>query len=439
MKSRHGKKRRQKKQSNTPVNVPFYTMIWNMMLVVFAYMVRASAGQQAPPQLQSVNSANGKNNKMNVSDKGTVAGKVEPTRSSARTKKRKTKPKTKKNEKESMLVREPKEIVSESAETAAPIKKWQTFSIIPDKETLGLFGKSRDKKEKSNVTDIQSPKNPEKSAKVAAKSDVTTRTFSQPFWKRLKILISNTRLKLIEDIPHGEDVMPVNILISNLAFLYRYHLLNLALKVLIREGDDKNQLHMVRTDIVHKIDAHLFDPGMILETKRLLSQLDLNELNELSSNKRQIDGFEITEKMVNLPLAMHLSNVKDESWTEFNRSQLNLWLKNTGIPLLNTLVAARDNCEDASDCDDAIKMLIIILGEYCPKNDKLDENNFIPVLTGTPEGFLADCRGLRNFYSHKALTDSQEQNLQNFINVYRHLNSNKFKDNCQHFDVMLSP
>ena len=260
-------------------------------------------------------------------------------------------------------------------------------------------------------------------------------------WRKLKTIVLCTRQLLIQQ-PSPESMHQSNIrLIENLAFLYRYHLLNLALKVLAREGDAKCKLDHIRTVLVHHADSHVLNVNIISQTRAALQQLPLDELYELSCNKMHLDAVAVKDAMVKMPLHQLLLNLPEVHPNIFSYDDIHDWITEYAIPVINTITAIRAGYdrEKQNQCDDAIKMMIIIIGEYCPRSRIFDVHHFTLANSGTYAGFLLDCRILRNFYAHSALTHAHDVHLADFVAATQKINSQTIQRDLHQPGSLLEP
>jgi len=340
----------------------------------------------------------------------------------------------------------------------APRPPLQTFSTKPNAQVVALLKRSDEEKQsKKDGKGKKSPAAVPASNKVVkasspksssvAKGGMMKPVDKKPIWLQLKICVSNTR-KLIGEHVYDHAQKPMYQLINNLAFLYRYHLLNLALRGLMVEGDsNKSKLESIRAVLVHGADYHLFDPELMRNTQESIAQLNLNELNtigqeQLGKKKTKLEGSEIGQQMLQIPMYEHMANIDKKDLPAIKKEKIDNWIKNEAIPVLNAISQIHDqsiNDKQRETCNHALKMLIIMVGEYGPKRGKFDEDKFSVSESSDFKAFMSDCNQMRNFYAHFCLVDSQEQNFNKLIYTARKINDKSVAFDYDDVNDLLSP
>lgn len=257
----------------------------------------------------------------------------------------------------------------------------------------------------------------------------------EPFSVQLKHVVFNNYRLLMQVPAKPLQHKALYELIQQMAFIYRFHLLNLSLKVLTEENHAKEEFNHIRTVIVHHIDQHSLNTDLINKTRKSLQQLDLSELGIVKRHGDHIYADGIKGYLLNIPLYQLMDHLPRTA--HYQRED---WLKNHAIPLLNKIASMQKSAakEDAKLCEDAIKLLIIIMGEQCPKCREFDIDNFTLMNSGKYADFLVDCRMLRNFYSHRAITHKYDVCLPAFLKAAHALNPSQVKHE-RHLDLTLFP
>lgn len=284
----------------------------------------------------------------------------------------------------------------------------QKFSAGFEKEAVrAQQSKSKNKSDETLSKPKMKTTTPEAVVSVAKYSAITPPRSPKDNWKYAKKTIYDTVDQIRDPLPEAILEAPVNQLIDNLSFLYRYHLLLISMRVVIRRGFDGGELEKARIILMHNTDAHLFKGKEIPETKEALAILQLDELSEVLSGSTKIDGFSITDSMQELPLYKFMQKLKEKP--EPDPKEREQWIINDAIPLLNLLFHIHENTKNDQHklaCNHAIKMLVIIMGDDRDKKvGRFDDDTpFTVTNDGTYESFFTDCKKLRNFYAHRVPT-----------------------------------
>jgi|GEM_PF-7073445 hypothetical protein len=266
--------------------------------------------------------------------------------------------------------------------------------------------------------------------------------------------------------------------IMTLAFVYRYHLYNLARRILYDANDNNsNKAVKLRTLIVHATNKINISSSVILETQKRLrdfvsaevahltqrfsyiwqgSDRTIQELVKLSGNP--ISHFTF-ETMDTLPLSrMFYQSEKtfsDSSDSPTNISIINLyaWMKQKVIPFINFLNEMstawdRDNPSSSNSENryhDAIKFMIIILGNYCTRYNRTRVSHAYSMLEPKKDiaiakitEFMSLCRKARNSLAHD-IFQLGASDLSNLLLLASEIASAAAVPEIDNLDTLLSP
>ena len=214
-----------------------------------------------------------------------------------------------------------------------------------------------------------------------------------------------------------ETFSPTLEFIKTLAFLFNFHRYNLASLILHNpEDEDRTFVINLRTLAVHTSGKIYVDKQTILDSQEKMKNFLPTEVAELKqkhshywlkSDERQEElvrlagnsvGKLTLESIQTLPLyqvfQQYTGNINTHLSLSLSDNFFRTWIRNQIIPFINYLHAgAKNNKEDHFY---ALKMLIIIIGEYC-KGDRRYRLQNDPTLVN----FMSLCRNLRNTLAHK--------------------------------------
>lgn len=233
-------------------------------------------------------------------------------------------------------------------------------------------------------------------------------------------------------------------LIKTLVFIFHYHRYNLARRLLLTNEQDENLQRAVnlRTLIVHKANKILLEPLVILNTQNQMRTFLPSEVAHLSQRYSlgyvksdnhftdlvKLAGHSVNEftfnSMESTPLyCAFINNAEQINAHEIvNDNDFYHWMKYQVIPFLNLLETQTNSASDNSSLSThitkeeyfaAMKMMIIILGEYCTEDrcSRLNRNHS-KIIEPETLNFMKLCRKLRNDLAHDILDVTEKQLLE---------------------------
>lgn len=284
--------------------------------------------------------------------------------------------------------------------------------------------------------------------------------------------------KYLLTFAYDEDDNALEAFVKTFAFVYRYHLYNLSRRILYRPEDNhSSQAVKLRTQVVHVASKIFISIDTILNTQRLLKEFVTAEVSQLSqrhtfiwqgSNRdiREIAKMSGTssdhltfESMDTLPLSkmLYAKEIDDLSDTTANLSMTTLytWMKHKAIPFIHFLNdqsnsmnnnhAHPNNNLTHNPYSDAMKFMIIILGEYCTLEisnrmqqefETLEPGKEISVTQ--LRNFLKSGRDARNALAHN-IFQIDADDLLIFLQESKAISDEKLILVDEKFDTFLSP
>ncbi len=220
------------------------------------------------------------------------------------------------------------------------------------------------------------------------------------------------------------------------AFLFNFHRFNLCRRNILAHTQQSYTAAELRTMLVHLTTKVDVTPNMIAETQQRLCQFIYTDVVKLVQKRSKHPVSPNTDEKIQelsdltpfkqfkyspittLPLYQSLYESRDQIniERELPPSDLYSWMKNTIIPLLNSLRLNR------SANFDAIKWVIIILGEHCDLEERLELKHHFPEIEpdrsinrGMIDKFMCKCREIRNDLAHEIsiVSDKRIDNLLN--------------------------
>lgn len=243
-----------------------------------------------------------------------------------------------------------------------------------------------------------------------------------------RIALKNLRSEaqaLLAGSPVDKTFSPLIQFISNLDFLYHFHRYNLLRRFLYQGGDDKELAVNLRTLIVHTTGQVAFDDNVFHKTQKQMKTFIPTEVAQLQqehtdywvkSDEHQaalvkLAGHSIGEvnfeSMKTTALCSSFNYYNEDFQEHINARDLlpdqefYAWMYADMIPFINLLYTLANSTDknDPLRCKymNAIKMAVIILGDYCTPERKERFYNYGDLAT---HSFMLNCREIRNFYSH---------------------------------------
>lgn len=212
---------------------------------------------------------------------------------------------------------------------------------------------------------------------------------------------------VLDDIPNEihrlkcsrlRDDHSVESLARRLAVVYWLHRINLLCKFVAKDGASKNELYMLRTDLVHGVDPQLFDRHLLEQTIGEVVDMDWSAFDTFNFFKPKLDVFDLAMQLSELPVFKLLASQGDDK--DIPLGQAELWIRYSAIPLLGAIKRLADedklkrNGKAHAHYHAAIRMLVMAMGDVC-----VDLN---PNTTNGLHRFMLDCRKVRNEFAHHA-------------------------------------
>ena len=235
-------------------------------------------------------------------------------------------------------------------------------------------------------------------------------------------------------------------LIKGLAFFYHFHRYNLSRRILANDNEEAYQAVNLRTLIVHTTKNVELDKNIILDTQKQMKAFLPTETAKLiqhhslyfvKSDQHQselvkLSGHSIGEitfySIKTTPLYGAINRFSDhvnEQNVTHDKDFLP-WMKNQLIPFIN-LVNSHLSCRPtiSSITQDeylsAMKMLIIILGEYCTNSRCVRIKRQFPTDESATIKLMQLCRKIRNKLSH-TIFDLDNNELKELLFISKSIN-----------------
>lgn len=229
-------------------------------------------------------------------------------------------------------------------------------------------------------------------------------------------IITNTHKTLLTESPFRQKTSLTDF-ISRLAFAYRFHRMLLAFTLLSSKDykktdtslhEDPNTLSMrenfyqARNLYVHHILFHLSDAQLIKSLKEVLSDMRFDILDTLNATNITLNLFSHFTCLHNSVLYQDFLAEDSPMPNEYitDKTKVKAWLTDYIIPVSNTIHSMIKGAPYPikQECYDALKMLFMIGGEFCPSNGKHVRKD------SNIQDFLQTCRIARNRFSHHVFT-----------------------------------